>query len=386
MLTQVQVKNFKSIGRAVVSLEPFTAFVGQNGAGKSNFVDVLRFIAESLTNSVGYAIQNRGGIEAVRRRSRGHPVNFGFRLLMDLEVGPVEYSFEITAEKQGRFSVKRERCRCGLNQFEVNDGELRASPVGITRRVERDRLALTLLSGIEEFRPAYDAIAGFRVYALSPDRIRDLQDPDPGEVLKSDGSNAAAVLREIKNRNPENHRRLSEYLAEVVPGIHSVDYKMAGPKEMLEFRQDVGDKKPWAFDSMSMSDGTLRVLGVLLAVYQVTKASVTVIEEPEATIHPAALEVLLDILMETSSSTQMILTTHSPDLLDHERIQDRNLRVVQAQDGETRIGPVDSGSRRLIANHLFTTGALLRQGELDIDAETTKENSRQLSLFGAGKP
>lgn len=386
MLSRVHIKNFKSIGSAVVDLGRFVVLVGPNGAGKSNFVDALRFVADSLTHSVEFALQSRGGIMAVRRKSRGHPQNFGFRLFLTLASGAAEYSFEIVAEKHGRFSIKRERCINGFAQFEVSNGELTTKGVaGVRNRIESDRLALTILSGIEEFRPVYDAITSFRFYALLPDRIRELQEPDRGEVLKPDGSNSAAVLREIRQRDRLRYDRLCNYLGSVVPGIEAVSYATAGPKETLEFQQDIGDAYPWAFSSMSMSDGTLRVFGALLAIYQMSAPSLIMIEEPEATIHPAALEVLLDILMEGSMSSQVVLTTHSPDLLDNNEIGDDQLRVVASDKGKTEIAHMRHGLREHTKSQLFTIGEMIRVNELAIDETEAKEMSQQLSLFGARK-
>lgn len=389
-LNQVQIKNYKSIAGAVVGLSSFTALVGPNGAGKSNFVDSLRFVSECVTNSVALALQNRGGINAVRRRSTGHPTNFGFRLTMNLEEGQqAEYSFEIAAQRQGRFSVKRERCLIKPSflgpqvVYEVENGVFVKEVEGVRTKLEPDRLALTILSALEEFRPVYDFLTSMRFYAIAPDRVRQLQEPDPGDWLRQDGGNAAAVLREVQRRQKEPYARLCRYLQQIVPGTRSAEYRAAGPMETITFRQDVGGDSPWAFDALSMSDGTLRILGILLAVYQVSPASLLIIEEPEATIHPAALEVLLDVLREASSVAQLVVTTHSPDLLDNKHITDAELRSVSSARGRTEVGPVSAASRDVVRQHLSTPGDLLRMGELGIDSEMAEENARQLALFGS---
>ena len=115
MLYKVRVNNYKSLASVVVELGPFNVLVGPNGAGKSNFVDALRFVSDCLRDSVAQALRSRGNIGVVRRHSRGHPTNIGFRLLIQSpEVGFAEYAFELKAEQkaeqQARFAVKRERC------------------------------------------------------------------------------------------------------------------------------------------------------------------------------------------------------------------------------------------------------------------------------------
>ena len=390
MLTKVEIKNFKSIGSSVVTLEPFTALVGPNGAGKSNFVDALRFASECLEPSINLALQNRGGINAVRRRSRGHPANFGMRLYMDFgEEGWADYSFEIAAKKQGAFSVKRERCVMSPSvdgdtfHFEFRDGEFYRRLEGLGDfRISSGRLALSFFLGLEQYERLHDFLANMCFYTITPEKIRELQDPDAGYVLQRDGSNAAAVLREIQRQRPSDYDLLCKYLSLIVPGTTSAEYATAGPKETIHFKQNVGGKTSRVFNTMNISDGTLRVLGVLLAMYQVSAPELVVIEEPEATIHPAASEVLLEILLAGAARRQVLLTTHSPDLLDHKGILDTQLRFVRSEKGQTRIGPIGEGSREAVRDHLYTFGELLRMGELDVDGRFAEEAAQHISLFG----
>ena len=103
-----------------------------------------------------------------------------------------------------------------------------------------------------------------------------------------------------------------------------------------------------------MSDGTLRALGLLAAVYQRAAPSVLVIEEPEATIHPGALGAVLDLLRHASRHMQVIVTTHSPEVLDADWLQDEHLRIVTWQEGATRILPLAGGTQEALREHLMT--------------------------------
>jgi predicted ATPase len=79
-LTRAILKNDKSMAACDVHLSPLVFFVGPNGAGKSKFLDALRFVADALRSSLDHALRDRGGIDEVRRRSRGHPTHFGVRV------------------------------------------------------------------------------------------------------------------------------------------------------------------------------------------------------------------------------------------------------------------------------------------------------------------
>jgi predicted ATPase len=393
-LSWIQIRNYRNIAAAVVNLQPLTVLVGPNGAGKSNFVDALSFVADSLNHSISLAFANRGGITAVRRKSGGHPTHIGLRFHLDLADGSwADYAFDIAARPREAFSVARERCVVqpfmqSRHEFEVQNGQFRREVPGIRPRIEPDRLALTVLSATEEFRPVFDFLADIRRYNLRPERLRELQDPDPGEgaVLLQDGSNAAAVLRRIREDSPRNghvYERICRLLGQVVPGTTSVQPKSLGRKETLEFRQDVGLQYEWHFDALNMSDGTLRALGILLAVYQSRPASLIAIEEPESTIHPAATEILMDILIDGTERSQILLTTHSPDVLDNKKLSDDQIVAVESVQGVAQITPLMETTREVIRQRLYTPGELLRQGELQIDREYVDQAARQLKLFGS---
>ncbi len=104
------------------------------------------------------------------------------------------------------------------------------------------------------------------------------------------------------------------------------------------------------------------------------------IEEPETALHPAAAGALIDALREAACHTQVIVTTHSPDLIDQIDSASDGLLAVQASEGNTRVGPVDAASQEAIREHLYTPGELLRLDQLQIDRRDL-ERQRQLVLF-----
>jgi predicted ATPase len=199
------------------------------------------------------------------------------------------------------------------------------------------------------------------------------------------------VLRQLAERDEARKKRIEEYLSSIVPGVSGVDVKDVPPKVTLEFRQEVaGSSDPWRFFAGNMSDGTLRALGILVALFQsqgsaVPSVPLVGIEEPEIALHPAAVDALLDALREASQSTQVIVTTHSPDLLDLIQMDTELLLAVYAEKGATQIAPVDEASRVAVRNALYTPGELLRLDQLRPDAKLFGDNAKSLPLFdGAG--
>lgn len=387
-LKRVRIRNYKSIAECDVELGWLTLVVGRNGAGKSNFLDALRFVADSLDTSLDHALRARGGLAAVRRISTGHPRNFQIQLTLNIDRSLVEYEFEVGARQKGEFFVKREQLKVTEHKvrlphsYTVQDGVVTSSSVLNMPPASLDRLFLVVASGLPQFRPVYDALTGMGFYNLNPDQIRDVQTPDSGELLRRDGSNLASVISRLSDDRPETKARIREYLALIVPEIEDFNRVAVGHQETLEFRQRVeGAEHPWKFYAGSMSDGTLRTLGILTAVMQIVDRKETVrlvgIEEPETALHPAAAGALMDALREAAATTQVVVTTHSPDLLDRFDPNTDTLLAVAQRDGTTEIGPADQASIESIREHLFTAGELLRMDQL-APAPVAKG---QLSLF-----
>jgi predicted ATPase len=396
-LTRLVLRNYKSIAACGVDLGALTFLVGPNGSGKSNFLDALRFTSDSLRSSLDNALRERGGIAEVRRRSGGHPTNFGIRLEFQLPSAKGHYAFRIGARPQGGYEVQTEECVILTPErtaFLVVGGEVRAFDLGRARNgitppaALKDRLYLVNVSGLPEFRPVYDALSRMGFYNLNPDRIRDFQAPDSGELLVRDGGNLTSVLRQLSSTDESRKRRIEEYLSSIVPGVSGVDVKDVPPKATLEFRQQVaGSSDPWRFFAGNMSDGTLRALGILVALFQPeenagSRVPLVGIEEPEIALHPAAVGALLDALREASQATQVIVTTHSPDLLESADIGDELLLAVYADKGATQIAPVDEASREAVHRGLYTAGELLRLDQLRPDMKLFGlRPAKQLDLF-----
>jgi predicted ATPase len=395
-LRRVVLNNYKSIKECSVSLGALTFLVGQNGAGKSNFLNALRLVAESLNTSLEHALRERGGINEVRRRSSGHPTHFGIRIEWQLPDNTQGiYAFRVGSKERRGFEIQREDCRVSSNAllekesfYRIEAGKLKESSFGVGPPASKDRLYLVAASGLPEFRPLYDALSRMGFYNLNPDEIRELQQPDPGEVLKRDGSNLSSVLSSMEKESKATHARVIEFLSKVVPGIKDVTVKHAGKKETLEFRQIVGsNKEAWRFMAENMSDGTLRALGVLTALFQSSRTAPKAvlfvgIEEPEMAVHPGAAGVLLDALLAASKVTQVAVTSHSPELVDDKNLPDSSILAVVNRSGETRIGPLDEAGRSAIRERLYTAGELLRLNQIEPDDSAITEISpKQLDLF-----
>ena len=391
-ITRVVLRNYKSIGTCDVRLGPLTYLVGANGSGKSNFLDALHLVRDALTGSLDNALNERGGLSEVRRRSSGHPTHFGIRLEFALRGGQRgSYAFSVGALTGRGYEMQAEECLLdGIGKgpfFRLEHGKLKATSEETFPAVTTDRLALVSASGMAVFRPVYDAFTAMGFYNLNPKLIRELQKPQDGRLLKPAGENMASVIAHLERNAPEAMTIIQEYLQTVVPMVHGVERKQVGPMETLEFRQDMaGAKHPWHFLAQNMSDGTLRTLGVITALFQGNRdysPTLVGIEEPETALHPAASSALREALQRAAEHTQVIVTSHSPDLLDDRSLPVESLLAVVSSGGDTRIASLDEASRNVLRDQLFSAGELLRLNQLAPDPKVLAEqDEKEPDLFG----
>lgn len=377
-ITKIIIKRFRSFPTATLVFDNPLFVVGRNGSGKSNLADVFSFVSEAMASPLQAVFDRRGGIGAVRNRSSGqqsYPPNLG----LAFEFGPINgveggrFAFEVKALPNYGYRIVREQClvrkKDGNRWWFDRTDKWKSNVEGLTPALEPSALALPLVGGDERFAPIFKVLGAMRVYSIEPSKLREMQDPDSGLALKPDGSNAASVLQELLRGAgaADTRAEINRILESIVPATNAVSPKKHGNKLSMSFSQEWGAKKKLTFDAFNMSDGTLRSLGLIMAVFQKPSPSLLVIEEPEATIHPGALGAVLDLIRKAAKTMQVVVTTHSPELLDAKWITDANLRIVSWQEGASHLLPPSEATRQAMRQHLMGAGELLRSNALHAD-------------------
>jgi predicted ATPase len=394
-LRRVRIRGYKSIAFCDVTLEPLTILVGRNASGKSNFLDALAFLHDAMESGMGAALKRRGGVRGILCKSA--PTD---TITIEIETGAItgyskkdyhiRYRVSIRASSEGVPQLPVEK----LTATDVASGEKFGFHTEEDRAIffgsgehgpgQASNLFPELFLRMAVRRPFGDLSLSLRYmgfYNFHPDAIRRLQKPSPGWLLERDGSNIASVIETTREKEEEAVERVGRYLSAITEAVALLGVVKYGEYETVRFRVDRnGQGSPLEFDAASMSDGTLRVLASLIAAFQVVGRfgypSLVAIEEPETSLHPAAMRALVDALDEATGRTQILLTTQSAELLDNPTVKPQNVRVVEMIDGQTVIGPVDEASVEIIRRKLDTLGGLERQNQLELDADDMERQQR----------
>jgi predicted ATPase len=368
---RLRLTNFLSYRDATVELGDLVALVGPNASGKSNAVAAVKMLRDIPLIGLPAALSRRGGFDQIRHRSHGHPYDPAIRIefTMAPDAPPSFYEIRLRTiggkryeikEESGEVHVQNGRCvfRNAGGFFSAEDklylpGGSKGKPVPSGQSA----VTLSMSTGASVVN---SVLSDLQPVEINPAAVADLQDPSSTRTFEPDGSNTASVYDEL---SAADRRRLVDELAAVVPGVQRIDVRRFADKMTLAFRQDAGGGRTREFLARYMSDGTLRAFGILLALQQPKRPGLLVVEEPEVAIHLGALQTMVDILHEHSDSTQVLLTTHSADIVDTLDID--ALRVVWNDGAESHVAPVAAHTRDTVRRGLITPGELLRVDSLD---------------------
>lgn len=375
MLQTLTVSNYRSLGKNVrIHFGELTVFVGTNGSGKSNVMDALRFVADSLSIGLSGAITTRQGIGSVRRWSGGHPYNVAFRLDLGLPSGPAFYTFELSGSSVEEYRVKLEEAEIVYGgervRFLVEEGEWKEGPTGLRPPLDRQSLALQLVGGDERFQELVRSLQNIAVYTIFPDTLRAPQKYSPTKPMSRHGDNWVSILKDQPRETwkPE----LVAALRKLTGDTADIKVMSAAGFLVAQFQHESPEKeqKKW-FNADQESDGTLRVAGIITALLQEPPVPMIGVEEPELTVHPGAIPLLFDYLTQARRRSQVVVTTHSPVLLD--LVTPEDVRVVERREGETLVTGMTAGQRNLVNNGLMKLGEVMQTEGIQLDLSFAAE-------------
>lgn len=392
-LRRVVLRNYRNIATCDVRLGPLALLVGPNGAGKSSFVDAVRLVADALRHSMSLALGERGGADTVRRRANDPAESFGVRLEFRMDSRRGHLAFEIEPDGPYAWRFRREECAVvetdgQRRHYSLRNGVIESSDIDRPPPPAPQSLYLLRAASVVEFQPVYEALSSMSFYHLDPESIRRPAHSISRDPLSRDGSNLAGALARLADEHPTTKTRIERYLGAAVDGIDAVRVARRGFEDRVEFlqRNEEGRDAVW-LDTLAMSDGTLCALGVLTALLQgVSSPSgprLIGIEEPETSLHPNAVGVLVDSLREAAEHSQVLVTTHSGDLFEGDDIHPDEVFPVVAEGGVCRIGPMDGVARSAVAENPYTIGGLLRLGQLMPAEPAASLRPRPPALFGS---
>jgi predicted ATPase len=368
-------------------LSNINVFAGRNSVGKSNIIDTLLFLRDCARDGIDHAVSERYSIDSVLQYSKFRPYHLEFKVSMQLQEGYGEYSLKLASRNREPALLSESAYLTLLKKnrrisFVREKDSIRVYGLGSSREAEisqyssylldRDHLTISRLPLLplqegRQIQPFARQLTDIERYSIFPNTIRQPQKPSKDDRLTSSGDNITSILKHMSSsRTAWSRRRYVEIVSlmkVVIPNLDRILVRSISGLlwPLFEVTEEGGGTHQ--LNVSQISDGALRVLGILVALYQPRPPALIAIEEPEQNLHPGALGVLADAFKDVARESQVILTTHSPHLLDHFEIE--SIKSVTSRSGLTHVGPVSRPQREAIKEGLLSAGEVMTMQGLE---------------------
>lgn len=329
----LRVQNYRALRDVTLrDITPLSVLLGPNGRGKSTVFDVFAFLSECYSIGVRGAWEKRNRFEQLRSRGATGPIiieikyreapkepRLTYRLVLDEEEGtPVILKEELSWRRGSQYGKPWKFLRFQRGEGQAASGE---TPDAVAKREDfrldsPDLLAVNALGQFQN-HPRVSAlrrfIRGWHISYLSTQSGRSAVEFGPQAHLSSTGENLANVVQHLLERHPATLAVIFDRLADRIPQLERIEpERMADGRLLLKLKD-----KPFAEPILAKfaSDGTLKVLAYLILLYDPQPPPFIGIEEPENFLYPRLLQNLMEECVIAATRSQILVTTHSPDIL-----------------------------------------------------------------------
>jgi len=373
----VQLENWRNFAQVDVGLQRRVFLVGPNASGKSNFLDVFRFLHDVVAVGGGFqeAVRKRGGVSKLRSLSARRYPDVAVHVSIGNDETPTawEYELRFTQDNRQRPIIKREWVARGGREIMCRPDD--------KDETDPERLTQTYLEQVnanQEFRDVADFLATVRYLHIVPQLVREpdrsvgrSNDPFGGDFLEQ-------VARTSEKTQKARLRRISDALRVAVPQLKELELWRDPARGTPHLRGKYEHWRPqgaWQTEEQ-FSDGTLRLIGLLWAVLD--GSGPLLLEEPELSLHPEVVRYVPQMFARTQRRTgrQILVSTHATDLLRDEGIGlDEVLLLLPGVEG-TEMRPAGDFAE---VRALLEGGSSLAEAVIPL---TRPMKVEQLSFFG----
>jgi len=380
---RIHVSNFKSLKDLDIELGPFNVVIGANASGKSNFIQIFRFIRDIANLGLDNAISLQGSeyisnlgvpspqVLAVKlKASPDTPFHIGLDESVMAKMGEVDYEFALRFAGKGTgFEIEKDAMTFALEYARLSNSKkgkpketkslghgslvirnqkgtpkfsLKGAP---NKKISAKNIFPPFLRGPLQpktlllqtsyflFPPLQDIFGEIAIYDFDPKLSKKAVPVAGKSELEEDAGNLSLVLKGIVE-NKEKKRRFSNLIKDLLPFVNDLATDRFADKSLL-FKLRENYFKGVYFPASFISDGTVNVSALLVALYFEEK-TLSIIEEPERNIHPHLISKVMDMMKDASRNKQIVVTTHSPEVVKHAGLENM-LLISRDKDGFSTI-------------------------------------------------
>lgn len=377
-IRRIEVENFKSFDNIKIDMQDFNIIIGANAAGKSNFISIFRFINDAIEHGIDDAISLQGGIKYLYNSTLGNSQDIKIKIFADIEtndgnrldrhyifrrekieINSYEYCINITPNKRGEgYKIRQEYLRlfCKKESSEEktdfasknNDVEKEYDDITLEYKKEaKKRVSFTSSLEIDErSKSSFEQYinifsrnndinlmifmnlfshkfqlhgSNFKFYNFNTNLLKSPSSIVTKSELEEDGSNLVNIIQKLI-KDKKSKVKLTNLIKTVLPFVEEIKTENSINKSLIFKIREKYSKND--YPSHLLSDGTVNVLAIIVALYFQRDNDIIIIEEPERNIHPQLLNNIVQLLKDISKNKQIIITTHNPYILRESKLSD----------------------------------------------------------------
>lgn len=352
-IERLSVKNWRNFKSAEIDIDRRLFIVGPNASGKSNLLDVLRFLHDVADQGLRHAVKSRGGMARLRclsARNNNHGwVGLGVTL-RDPDSIKWTYELHFTDEKRGK------RRTLVAREIVTKDGKEIINRPNEDDNKDKELLIQTTLEQVssnQNFRQITEKLSRIRYMHLVPQIIKHYDLSQEGKQDPFGSGFLADIARTNEKTRTRRLKKITEALRLAVPQTMELSFfRDETGQPHLRIHYDHWQPDPAIQDERDLSDGTLRLIGLFWLLHEATHSNrIVLLEEPELSFHPSIVRQLPVILyrMTRGRGSQVILSTHSTEMLKDPGLGVNEVAVLEpGQDGTTVTSAADLADTDLL--------------------------------------
>jgi predicted ATPase len=329
-VSRIQIGGFRRLREIEIEMRPLMVLIGANGVGKSSVLDAVSLLSASAGGTMNKALNSLGGVADVC--TRGQPRRIALEADMDCPGRkPLHYRLELEAKGQSygipleMLSQEREGPYPGpFKHIESHYDDVKYYEIEDRRLVRPDwehNPLETSLSQVpkmfkepEELRRTLSSVTQYHVLDVGPRApVKLPQQMKPALLPGADGEDLVPFLYNLRESNRDCYDAIEDTLRSAFPGFENLNFPSVAAGMLSLTWKEQQFREP--IYGHQLSEGILRFLWLISLLHSPNLSTVTMIDEPEVSLHPELLSLLADLLRGTRSRTQLIVATHSDRLI-----------------------------------------------------------------------
>jgi predicted ATPase len=324
-INRIRISGFRRLLDVDLQVRQFMVLIGANGVGKTSFLDALSLFSASASGNLNNTLSQFGGVANLLTRSKSDDLS----LLVDMTVPghqPLEYELRLAPKATG-YSISKEllsQRRQGFDHpfrhIDSSDGDIRYYETDENRLVRPDwghNPLETSLAQVpkmfrqpEELRRILSTATHYHVLDVGPRAPVKMPQPmKPATLPGPDGGDLVPYLYYLREEDRDRFETIMDSLRTAFPDFEELSFPPVAAGMLAMTWKDGKFTKPIYMNELS--EGILRFLWLVSLLQSPSLSTVTMIDEPEVSLHPELLSLLADLMREASKRTQLIVATHS---------------------------------------------------------------------------